>query len=373
MMNFWRYGIGFGLVMILFLGIVPVNGADAQSYGGNTATVLVDSLNIRNDGSLEGDVVGSLQKGTSVQAFEQAHGWIQIRYGELEGWVAGYYLDIQDPSDEVRQAEVETSEAQIRQSGQVTVDALRLREGPSVDHAITILLPKGEKLSINNKQGEWLNVSTETEKQGWVHGQYVSTETSDSFDLSDQMVGSSSSIAGKVIVIDPGHGGRDGGARGVLYDTIESELNLSTSFYLEQELIDLGANVLMTRIDNENKVGLDERVAISHKYEADAFVSVHYNSAIVPASGTIAFYHSQTKDLPLARAMDRHLNRSDHLQHNGIAYGEYHVLRHNKSPSILVELGFLSNASDEEIIRTSQYQKQAAKLMADALKEYFES
>lgn len=392
MMKAWRLGIVLSFAWIVLFVMLDVQESMAESYNGSQAKVLVDSLNVRNDGSLEGDVIASLHKGTVVQAFETAHGWVKIQYGEVEGWTAGYYLSIEDSiedspsqegSSEISSSAITESEASSMLVGHVNVDALRLRQGPSLDHQILTLLPKGTTLSIVEQQDEWLNVAAGSEETGWVYSEYVSTEkplaepeiaAAAAVDLSvEALLNPSTDIAGKVIVIDPGHGGVDGGAVGIQYDTLESEINLTTAFYLEQELIDLGANVVMTRIDNEKKVSLEERVEISQKYNADAFVSIHYNAAIVPASGTIAFYHSNSKDLPLARAIDRHLDKSNTLPHNGVAFGEYHVLRRNQAPAVLIELGFLSNESDEEIIRTSQYQQQAARIIADALHDYFSS
>ncbi|WP_169091460.1 N-acetylmuramoyl-L-alanine amidase, partial [Paenibacillus sp. PL91] len=176
---------------------------------------------------------------------------------------------------------------------------------------------------------------------------------------------------GKVIVIDPGHGGEDPGMIGMKYETMEKELNLSTSFYLEDELCNRGARVLMTRTKEEERPNLSNRVKISESAGADAFVSIHYNSSEKNTSGILTFYYSETKDRPLARAIENRLADSIGLKSNGISFGNLHVLRENDTLSTLVELGFLSNAKDESIVRGSDYQKKAARAIAKGLEDYF--
>lgn len=175
------------------------------------------------------------------------------------------------------------------------------------------------------------------------------------------------SLQGKLIAVDPGHGGNDPGMIGTTHGTEEKDLTLSTSKLLAEELRSLGARVVMTRTKDGEKPALPERVKTAADAEADAFVSVHYNSAKNQASGTLVFYYSKSKDAPLAHAVEGRLQGLS-LRSNGIAFGDYHVLRENRLPSVLVELGFLSNAKDEKEARTASYQKAAAKAIAEGFR-----
>ncbi|MBP1996341.1 N-acetylmuramoyl-L-alanine amidase [Paenibacillus eucommiae] len=380
---------GFVLLVTLLYGFV----AQAADY--ENAVVSADTLSVRDDGSVQGKVVGFLKKGETVRAYEESYGWIRIRSGKLEGWVAGQYL-IKSSSSNLTVSKSKSSEASPKKStdtstksqtvskksantGKVTADALRLRTGPSQEHKVITLLSMGTKVDIANKQGEWLQVQVraKAEEQGWVHSSYI--EVGDDKveiaeapkDVPEKAVNSGSGIKGKVIVIDPGHGEGDPGTVGVSHETEERNLNMSTSLYLAEELRALGAKVILTRNEKSKAVSLANRVQISEMNKADAFVSVHYNSATVPVSGTLTFYYSEEKDMRLARKIEGRLGKMSDLKSNGISFGDYHVLRNNSRPSVLVELGFLSNPADESIIRTKSYQQKAAKSVAQGLNDYF--
>jgi N-acetylmuramoyl-L-alanine amidase len=179
------------------------------------------------------------------------------------------------------------------------------------------------------------------------------------------------SLSGKVIVLDPGHGGFDPGAIGRAYGTFEKNINLSTAKYLYNYLKDAGANVVLTR-NNDTFISLSGRVSISHMYDADAFVSIHYNSSVSGyPNGIMTLYGSSSKDLGLARAVHSELISVTGLENEGVHYQDLHVLRENKNTSILVELGFLSNSTEERTIRTSTYQNKAALGIYRGLEKYF--
>ena len=161
---------------------------------------------------------------------------------------------------------------------------------------------------------------------------------------------------------------------GVDDKTMEKELTLSTSLYLQDELRQRGATVILTRTKDGQKPSLAERVRISENAHADAFVSVHYNSSEKNNSGTLTFYYSEKKDKPLAYAIENmSLSKGVSLASNGVSFGDFHVLRENDAVSALVELGFLSNEDDEAIVRKPAYQKKAAIAIAKGLADYFQN
>lgn len=130
--------------------------------------------------------------------------------------------------------------------------------------------------------------------------------------------------------------------------------------------------MILTRIDDRTHLELSTRVRISESQKADAFVSIHYNASPKPVSGTLTFFYSKSKDMGLAYKIEAQLRKNLDLKSNGISYGDYHVLRENNRPSVLVELGFLTNAKDESLIRTANYQMKAAAAIVDGLKDYFQ-
>lgn len=102
----------------------------------------------------------------------------------------------------------------------------------------------------------------------------------------------------------------------------------------------------MTR-SNDQYLSLNQRVNISHAQKADAFISIHYNAFSSTSSGIITFYYNNSKDGRLAQSIHNGLLAQTGMKNLGAKYGNYHVLRTNKRPSVLLELGFLSNPKEE--------------------------
>lgn len=359
---------------ILICGLISISGYipnPAEASGSYTAKVYTDSLNVRSEPSRESLIVGGLKNGEIVTVSAEEYGWLHIKSDRVSGWAAGHYMkkvdgNVVTASVTVQDDSVQKSSAAARAT--VLADRLRVRAGAGLDHEILGYLTKDEAVTIIDNREGWVRVQTPDKLLGWVSDRYIAKGETQTAVVAS---GKSKSLKGKVIVIDPGHGGDDPGMIGTTYETIEKKLNLSTSFYLEDELRSRGARVLMTRTKNEEKPGLSDRVRISESAGADAFVSIHYNSSEKNTSGILTFYYSNTKDRPLARAIENRLADGIGLKSNGISYGNLHVLRENDTVSTLIELGFLSNAYDESIVRGSDYQRKAAKAIANGLEDYF--
>jgi N-acetylmuramoyl-L-alanine amidase len=252
----------------------------------------------------------------------------------------------------------------------VTADALRVRSAPGLDQKVAGAVYNGDGLTVLELGAEWVKVEAAQGLVGWVAAQYVST-TAPAPDKTPAKV--EGPLTGRIVTVDPGHGGSDPGMVGVKHKTYEKDLNLSTSLYLKEELEKLGAKVVMTRTKDDEKPELSQRVRIAEEAGSDAFISVHYNSSPKKVSGTLTFYYSQQDDRKLARAVESELAKGIGLKSNGIAYGNFHVLRENDVPAALVELGFLTNEKDEEIARTEEYQRAAAAAIAQGLVNYLSS
>ncbi|WP_053372128.1 N-acetylmuramoyl-L-alanine amidase [Paenibacillus sp. FJAT-27812] len=363
-------------LIILICGLMSISGYmpnQAVASGSYTARVYTDLLNVRSEPSLESTIVGALKNRELVTVSNDEHGWLRIKSDQLSGWVAGQYLKKVDGTVVTASATdqdsiVQKSSATTRAT--VLADSLRIRAGAGLSYKVLGGLTKGEAVTIMDNQEGWAKIQTADGQIGWVSDRYIVRGAKQTASASVSS-GKSNGLKGKVIVIDPGHGGDDPGMIGMKHETIEKELNLTTSFYLEDELRNRGARVLMTRTKDEERPKLSDRVMISESAGADAFVSIHYNSSEKNTSGILTFFYSETKDQPLARAIENRLADGIGLKSNGISFGNLHVLRENDRVSTLVELGFLSNAKDESIVRGSSYQKKAAKAIAEGLEDYF--
>lgn len=203
-------------------------------------------------------------------------------------------------------------------------------------------------------------------------GSIPNLSTASSNAQNTSVIRKSGSIRGKLIVVDPGHGGSDPGMLGTTYDTMEKDLTLQTSLYLRDYLTAKGARVELTRTRGDQKPTLSRRVQLGQQLGADAFVSIHYNSSPKNVSGTLTFFYSEQNDLRLARAIETRLGAGIGLRSNGLSFGNYHILRENPLPAALIELGFLSNPYDESIVRKAAYQRKAAQAIAEGLADYYQ-
>jgi N-acetylmuramoyl-L-alanine amidase len=168
----------------------------------------------------------------------------------------------------------------------------------------------------------------------------------------------SSPVYGKRIWIDAGHGKIPGGADdpgsiGRTYRTYEKAVNLSVALELQRQLQAAGAAVFMTRTGDE---GIDFRdrpaVVNSTRPAIDLFISIHHNSATFPTTRGIETYYWTTN--PRSRALAEKLHpavvKALGFPDRGIRTETFYVIKETRAPSVLVELGFLSNPDEEKAI-----------------------
>ena len=192
-------------------------------------------------------------------------------------------------------------------------------------------------------------------------------------------------VAGRVIVIDPGHGGVDGGAVGKTGVT-EKELNLQVARRLGRLLSEAGAAVILTREKDEDladpgtegllerkRQDLMRRVALVRDSKADLLISIHVNS--FPSSrwwGAQTFYWRESEEgRKLAEAIQEELVRV--LGNNRRkAKGEvFYLLETVDVPAVMVEMGFISNPREEQLLQDAVYQEKIARAIYGGVVRYF--
>ena len=184
------------------------------------------------------------------------------------------------------------------------------------------------------------------------------------------------------IVIDAGHGGRDGGAVGSTGVT-ESELNLEFSLKLKELCEDYGFKVVLTRKDmnglyslfatNKKKSEMKKRQEIIEKAKPDVVVSIHMNSFSSSSSGAQCFYASGNESgQVLATRVQQAL--STEIEHTGTSakVGDFYVLNCTDYASVLVECGFLSNPEEEQKLCDEEYQTNFCRTLLYGILDYFE-
>lgn len=219
----------------------------------------------------------------------------------------------------------------------------------------------------------------------------------------------------RTIVIDPGHGGRDPGARG-LRGTEEKDITLKVGLKLRDLLSrQPGVRVMMTR-DRDVFVELEDRAKYANNLEADLFVSIHVNSHPQRTVKGIEIYHfGEAKDqralevaarengtplsstgvgweylvadllttkkieesLELAwttkEAMVAHMNGHYATVDHGVKTAPFYVLRFTSMPSILAEIAYVSNPSEEGLLRTDTFVSRVAESLNDGVKAFLSS
>ncbi len=329
------------------------------------AKVTASILNVRDQGSLQGKIIGQLKQGNTVNILKNDSNWAYVEWDRSKGWVASWFLE------EIKESDTSTPGNDLSNEPSISLlyDGTNLRSGPSTSYAVVDRGNKGDQFPILSKEGNWYKIKLSGNKEAYVAGWIVTVVGASTPEVTHPTVGDH--LKGKTIVVDAGHGGHDGGAVGTTYGTLEKVLNLNVAKTVSAKLESAGAKVVMTRSDNQY-ISLPYRVYLSHAHNADAFISVHFNSSIFPsARGINSFYYSKEKDRPLASSMQDELVRQTGLSNRGVEFGNFQVLRSNRQPSVLLELGFLSNSQEEHYVRTSAYIDKAGHAIYRGLAKYF--
>ncbi len=189
------------------------------------------------------------------------------------------------------------------------------------------------------------------------------------------------------IIIDAGHGGEDGGA--VAHDgTLEKDINLDVAIKLKSLLKLYGYNVVMTRetdimtCDENLKTirarkisDIRNRLKIINKYENSIFVSVHQNKFSDSSQNGIQVFYS--KNNPDSKIL------ADAIQASAVSVlqpenkrltkksgTDIYLLYHSKTPSVLVECGFISNDAELDLLKSEEYRFKMATVIADGIIKY---
>lgn len=178
---------------------------------------------------------------------------------------------------------------------------------------------------------------------------------------------------GKLIVIDAGHGGKDPGAISKINGLKEKDLVLPIALKMKQRLEALGFRVYLTR-DYDTYIGLYSRADIANSLKADAFVSLHANSAVQEAQGVEMLYAPDQRDsLSLAKRLQQALLQATGARDRGIVpRANLAVLKRTEMPAVLAEIGFLSNPSEVSRLATSEYRQRIVEGLTQGIANYFQ-
>ncbi|MEH7094858.1 N-acetylmuramoyl-L-alanine amidase [Neobacillus vireti] len=350
-------------------------------------TVTVPTLNVRESADISSKVIGRVHQGETFEIIQKRDDWDQIKLvNNQTGWVYDAYLN---PTEKI--------------GGTINTYSLNVRERPSTSSNVVGYLKSGTKITIHKNQAGWAKIVSSSGVSGWVNETYIDKDSpssqhtqtaaptpkkkaNDTTELkvakaadalmttppekSVVMSISQTPLKGKTIVLDPGHGGKDRGTTSIAR-TPEKSLNLPTAEAVKQKLENAGAQVILTRTD-DTYIPLEQRAQISNLNQADAFISFHYNWSNNPSVNGITDFYYQKSSNPLATAILNQVAKETNLTNLGTRFNNLDVLRNNKQPATLIELGFLSNQQDDTIVESPQFRNNVAQGIYLGLLDYFQ-
>ncbi|GBF12073.1 MULTISPECIES: N-acetylmuramoyl-L-alanine amidase CwlD [Tepidibacillus] len=193
-------------------------------------------------------------------------------------------------------------------------------------------------------------------------------------------------LSGKILILDAGHGGPDGGA--VSKDGIvEKDITLKITKYLQDYLNEAGALVIMTResdvdladehtrgIANRKLEDLQNRVRLTNDSDADFFISIHLNS--IPSEkwhGAQTFYYPiRSENEQMSRLIQEQLRINlKNTDRVALPRNDIMVLKYANIPSTMVEVGFLSNPTEAALLNQTEYQQKIAFAIYQGILRYY--
>ncbi|MEN6568296.1 MAG: N-acetylmuramoyl-L-alanine amidase [Veillonellales bacterium] len=189
----------------------------------------------------------------------------------------------------------------------------------------------------------------------------------------------SNRLAGKIICLDPGHGGSAPGATGPT-QTLEKDNTLAIALLVRDKLESNGATVIMTRDTDRNVAvsdaaaseDLETRVAIANEAGVDIFVSIH-NDAFTSdtEAGTTTFHYGDCESIALAGCIQKCLVEQLSTKDRGVRFASFYIIRYTNMPAVLTEVAFISNPEEELLLASMDGRSKAADSIFQGITKYF--
>ncbi|QGH32847.1 SH3 domain-containing protein [Gracilibacillus salitolerans] len=357
-----RLAFFFWLSFLLFTFLQPVQASDLETYEVSTSI-----LNVRSEPSSDSEIVAQFVQGNELMAFQEKYGWIQTYYDGEEVWVAKHHL-VQKDSLSTENSTTETSST----PNMVTInsESIFVRSGPGTNYDAVSSALSGDSFDVIDRSGDWYQIMINSSETGWIASWLTEQATQPSQNNNNTVPSNSMNLEGYNIVVDPGHGGTDPGAIG-LNGIQEKDVIQPTSSKVIDHLRDAGANVIVTR-SGDYFVFLDDRARISNSYYTDAFISLHYDASLNLSASGVTTYFAESGDKGLGESIQSSIISQVNLHDRGVRQANYKVLVNTSAPSVLLELGFISNPHDLSVVQSESYQNEVAQGITNGLINYFE-
>ena len=336
-------------ITALFCVLYYLFSFDTVTANNSVRYVHVENVvNMRSEPSTDSLIVYQLRNDMEVTVLGTEGDWSYLSYDGVKGYLMTQYLI------EKEEVETEVTDFFYHSLGyhRLTVDGEQE------------LLPVPNQLSLT-KQVQWRDAGEEDDVSRIVK------------------IHSAQPLKGKKLIIDPGHGGNEAGAS--YFGVKEADETLALGLVLRDHLEREGAEVVLTvdeKFQKFRRMSLRERASFAKRYDADLFVSLHFNTNENPhAEGTETYYNrtpleGEKNPYPdeserLANYIQAYLVPSIGTKDLGTKDQEYHVLRNNTVPSVLVEVAFLSNDEEVKQIQSASFKEKSSYVITQGVIHYF--
>lgn len=311
--------------------------------------LLYDNTYIREKPSPDSTILSEGNRNDSYTVVNEKNGWLQaeLPYGQT-GYIAGWLTTYNQNSLE---------EELIYKKAAAN---LHMRSGSSQTYDIIQTLSEGSVVRVISSDNGWDKIISPTGQVGWCSNDYLSEVNP---------------LSGKFILLDPGHGGKDPGSIGYS-GKYEKYVNMEVVLKVKETLESMGADVALTRT-GDYYITNKERGRMADNLNADILLSIHHNSltnndyfGLSTYYNTI-HYKNPAYGYTLAESIYLNATTVTGVYRDGILDRNYEVLRETNTPAALIEIGFMSNPTEEITIHNESFQNIIAEKIADGIVDYF--
>ena len=361
---------------------------DNSKEGMTTAS---GGLNLRETPSSTSKILSTIPKDTTINLIDQQDQWYKTTYQSKTGWISANYVT---PTTATVDSSVNGTVHILGGTGIISSKSQNIIEGKASSTYADNLksfpsLPSEIKTTDLPSKGE--DVDTPPVVTPPVDTPPVVTPpVSTTYDPTQEVLVNpfqgipDNALAGKTIMIDPGHGGPDTGAIGPNH-TYEKNNNLAIGLALNSILQQAGAKVILTRdtdispaTDYSENEDLKARVELANKTNPDLFICIHNDSFSNPAvQGTSTYYYDdnpkQAESLKLAKSIQSSVINTLQTNDRGVKEANFYVLHYTTMPSILLEAAFISSPYEEARLQNPTFQNNVASAIFQGIYNYYKS
>lgn len=362
----------------------PTKPVDPPTSGGSTSVsgvvTLKQDLNLRSGSNWSSSSLRVLAKGSQWKVYALQNGFYNLGGSQ---WLPSGNEFVTFSKTGTTTPPVTPPVTKV--TGTVTADVLNVRSGPGTSYGSVGTLYQNQEVTILNETNGWGQIERGTLK-GYVSMAYISKNTGNTGG------GNPNAGKGKIVVLDPGHGGAtdDPGSISPINRLQEHQITWTYATKTKAELEKRGYDVYLSRTQTtackrgaSTAAELQCRIDVAKNKGAKIFVSIHANSAdAMSARGTETYYNAYTSDdgnvnpYPnesriLAESVHNKIQPAFGSQDRFVRNSGFYVNRMAKVPSILIETGFLSNSFDVGQMGSATNQNNVAKAIADGIDVYF--